>query len=91
MEHIFRFIESVWKDKSHSPAVLRVAVGCLGDLGHAMEARAKPYFMLDWVRMLITHCAKDKNQATKENAKFAKQVRCLFLIYFCLVHFSHHN
>lgn len=75
MDAIFRFIEAVWRDKNHSKTVLRVAVGCLGDLGHCMEARAKPYFMLDWVRQFIAHCTKDKNNATKENARFAKQVR----------------
>lgn len=74
LDHIMRYIESVWRDKNHSPGVLRVAVGCLGDLGHCMEARAKPYFLLDWVRQFIAHCQKDKNKVTKENARFAKQV-----------------
>lgn len=77
MDHIFRFIEAVWRDRNHSKSVLRVAVGCLGDLGHCVEARGKQYFMLDWVRQFIAHCAKDKNNVTKENARFAKQVRQL--------------
>lgn len=75
MDHIFRFIEAVWRDRNHSKSVLRLAVGCLGDLGHCVEARGKQYFMLDWVRQFIAHCSKDKNNVTKENARFAKQVR----------------
>jgi len=72
--HIVNFVGFVYADNSRSESVTRGAIGTLGDIAHALGAKAKQHLTQSFVKNIINECIKADDPATKDVALWAKEV-----------------
>jgi importin subunit beta-1 len=72
--YVVNFVGHVYQDATRSDAVTRGAIGVLGDIAHALGAKAKPQLHQEFVRALVQECTSSDSDATREVAQWTQEV-----------------
>jgi importin subunit beta-1 len=72
--HIVGFCGFVYSDSNRTEAATRGSIGVLGDIAHALGAKAKQYLQQPFVKNLINESAKADDPQTRDVAVWAKDV-----------------
>eukprot|EP00698_Gefionella_okellyi_P016246 TRINITY_DN4646_c0_g1_i1.p1 TRINITY_DN4646_c0_g1~~TRINITY_DN4646_c0_g1_i1.p1 ORF type:complete len:848 (-),score=205.25 TRINITY_DN4646_c0_g1_i1:134-2677(-) len=72
VEHVVGYAEHVSRDANCSSDLVRVMVGVLGDIAHALGSHVKSFVQRPFVQTLLQQCHQSSDEQAQETAQWAQ-------------------